>query len=313
MSYRIEMDEIPIVILNYNGLNLLKLYLDSVLNTEYPNEVIVVDNGSKDGSLDYLKSKGVKTIALEKNYGPAYARNVAIKRYNTKYMAFLDNDVLVPRDWLNPLVDTIKNKENIAAVQSVYTEWKWGDQPSEIPWFSTAAALTRRDILEKIGGFDEHYFFYWEDIELSWRLYRAGYKILMVPKSKVIHEAHGTAKKLPSAFTSYLMMRNQLILLLSFYNKKQIFTNFVPLVLIRFFQAFRPPNRKAKLKAIFSLSGEINYVRKKRAQLKEISRTYDDVFMEYLGRDPFGYIEFRSVFEGIRTKIHKNEQISVSS
>nr|WP_256201994.1 glycosyltransferase [Sulfuracidifex metallicus] len=60
------MEEIPIVVLNYNGLHLLKSYLDSVLNTEYPNEVVVVDNGSKDGSVEYLKSKGVKTISLDK-------------------------------------------------------------------------------------------------------------------------------------------------------------------------------------------------------------------------------------------------------
>ncbi|ARM74641.1 glycosyltransferase family 2 protein [Acidianus manzaensis] len=299
------MEEIPIVVLNYNGLNLLKMYLDSVLNTEYPNEVVVVDNGSKDGSVEYLKSKGVKVIALDKNYGPAYARNAAIKEFKTRYMAFLDNDVLVPKDWLNPLVEVMKDRSNVAAAQSVYTEWRWGEEPMEIPWFSTAASLTRRDLLESVGGFDNHYFFYWEDIELSWKLYRAGYSILMVPRSKVVHNAHGTAKKLPSPFVSYLMLRNQLILLLTFYSKKKILTNFVPLLMIRFFQSFRPPNRKAKLKAIFSLVAETKYILNKRKEIEKISKNYDDRFFNYLGKDPFGYVEFRSVIEGIKYKMEK--------
>ncbi|MCY0851018.1 glycosyltransferase family 2 protein [Sulfuracidifex metallicus] len=297
------MEEIPIVVLNYNGLHLLKSYLDSVLNTEYPNEVVVVDNGSKDGSVEYLKSKGVKTIPLDKNYGTSYARNVAIRTYKTKFMAFLDNDVEVPKEWLNPLVDVIKGEEKIAATQSVYTEWTWGDQPSEIPWFSTAAALTRRDVLERIGGFDEHYFFYWEDTELSWRLYRAGYKVLMVPKSRVYHEAHGTFKKLPSKFTSYLTMRNQLILLLTYYNKKKIVSNFIPLYMIRFLQSFKAPNRGAKLKAVLTLGKEIGYVMKKRSEIRKLTVNTDDRFLSYLGRDPFGFVELRSVAEGIRYKM----------
>jgi GT2 family glycosyltransferase len=174
-------EEIPIIVVNYNGIELLKKYLDSVLQTQYPSKVVVVDNGSKDGSVEYLKKKGVEVIQLDKNYGPAYARNVAIKKFKTKFMAFLDNDVMVPKDWLDSLVEVISSDDKIAAVQSLYTEWPYGDESREIPWFSTAAALTRRDVLEKVGGFDEHYFFYWEDAELSWRLYRTGYRVLMAP------------------------------------------------------------------------------------------------------------------------------------
>jgi GT2 family glycosyltransferase len=91
-------EEIPIIVVNYNGIELLKKYLDSVLQTQYPSKVVVVDNGSRDGSVEYLKKKGVKVIQLDKNYGPAYARNVAIKKFKTKFMALLDNDVMVPKD-----------------------------------------------------------------------------------------------------------------------------------------------------------------------------------------------------------------------
>ena len=76
-------EEIPIIVVNYNGIELLKKYLDSVLQTQYPSRVVVVDNGSKDGSVEYLKEKGVEVVQLDKNYGPAYARNVAIKKFKT--------------------------------------------------------------------------------------------------------------------------------------------------------------------------------------------------------------------------------------
>lgn len=299
-------EEIPIVVVNYNGIELLKKYLDSVLQTEYPSRVIVVDNGSRDGSVEYLKEKGIEVIALDKNYGPAYARNVAIRKFKTKFMAFLDNDVMVPKDWLNPLVEVISSDDKIAAVQSVYTEWPYGDEPREIPWFSTAAALTRRDVLEKVGGFDEHYFFYWEDAELSWRLYRAGYKVLMVPKSRVYHEAHGTFKKLPSPFTSYLLMRNQLLLLLTYYTKERIITNFLPIFFVRLLQSFSPPNRKAKIRGVFSIFKELDYVRKKRKEIERLTVDRSDRFINHVGKEPFGYPEFRSVLEAIRLRLMNN-------
>ncbi|WP_016731223.1 glycosyltransferase [Saccharolobus islandicus] len=305
------MEEIPIVVLNYNGLELLKKYLTSVLETRYPYKevVVVVDNGSNDGSKEYVKSLGVRLISLDKNYGPAYARNVALKTFKNKFIAFLDNDVWTPPDWLDPLVETITSDDKIAAVQSLYTDWPYGEQPRLIPWFSTASALVRREEILKVGGFDEHYFFYWEDTELSWRLYRAGYKILMVPKSKVHHEAHGTFKKLPSPFTSYLTLRNQMLLLLTYYDLSQLLTIFPILYIIRFVQSFKGPNRLAQIKALLSLFKEAKYVATKRKYIKEISNQ-GNVFLQMLGDQVFGYEEFTSVRQAIikrylKTKIFK--------
>ena len=297
------MEEIPIVVVNYNGLELLKKYLPSVLETKYPyKEVVVIDNGSTDGSKEYVKSLGVKLISLDKNYGPAYARNVALKAFKSKFIAFLDNDVMTPPNWLDPLIETIESDDKIAAVQSLYTEWPYGDQPRLIPWFSTAAALTRREVLLNVGGFDEHYFFYWEDTELSWRLYRAGYKILMVPKSKVYHEAHGTFKKLPSPFTSYLTLRNQMLLLLTYYDLQQLLTTFPALYAIRFAQTLRGPNKLARIRALLSIFKEIKYVISKRRYIKEISKQ-GNVFLQMLGDQVFGYEEFASVRRAIKKRI----------
>jgi len=88
LRFSIVVEGIPIIVVNYNGIELLKKYLDSVLQTHYPSRVVVVDDGSKDGSVEYLKKKGVEIIQLDKNYGPAYARNVAMKKFKTKFTAF---------------------------------------------------------------------------------------------------------------------------------------------------------------------------------------------------------------------------------
>ena len=90
LRFSLVVEEIPIIVVNYNGIELLEKYLNSAIQTQYPSRVVVVDNGSKDGSVEYLKEKGVEVIQLDKNYGPAYARNVAIKKFKTKFMTFLD-------------------------------------------------------------------------------------------------------------------------------------------------------------------------------------------------------------------------------
>ena len=286
---------VPIVVLNYNGLDLLRKYLKSVLETSYPNmEVVVVDNGSRDGSLEYLKEVGVRVIALDRNYGPAYARNVALKAFNSKYIAFLDNDVMTPPGWLDPLVEVAEGDDRIAACQSLYCDWPYDPSPREIPWISTAASLVRRDRAVRIGGFDEHYFFYWEDAEFSWRLYRAGFRVVMVPESKVFHEVHGTFNKLPSPFTSYLFLRNQLLLLASYYSKRRLVTNFPLIVDLRLLQSLRGPNRRARLRAVASLAWEANYLMRKRAEIQRLSQDFSDSFLNLVGDQVFGYGEFRS-------------------
>ncbi|NON63500.1 glycosyltransferase family 2 protein [Acidianus sp. RZ1] len=297
------MEKIPIVIVNYNGLSLLQKYLKSVMDTDYDEkEVIVVDNGSKDDSVNYAKNMGTTVISLDKNYGPSYARNIAIRKFKTRYMAFLDNDVMVNKDWLLYLFNEINN-ERVAACQSLYSNWPYNDEPREIPWFSTAAVLTRRDYLEKVGGFDEHYFFYWEDVDLSWRLYKAGYKILMVPKSKVYHEVHGTYKKLPSPFTTYLNWRNQLLILLTFYSKKDLVLKFPLIYVIRIFQSFYGPNKVSKIKATFSILNEFSYIIRKREEISKLEKVKGTPFIQMLGDDVFGYLEFKSIYDAIRRKV----------
>ncbi|EHP71197.1 hypothetical protein MetMK1DRAFT_00001550 [Metallosphaera yellowstonensis MK1] len=98
-------------------------------------------------------------------------------------------------------------------------------------------------------------------------------------------------------------MRNQLILLLTYYSKKKIITNFLPIFIIRLFQSFLPPNRTAKLKGVLSVFTELDYVKLKRKELEKISINWDDIFLNYVGKEPFGYPEFRSLIEAIKMKV----------
>jgi len=128
----------------------------------------------------------------------------------------------------------------VAACQSLYTDWPYGEEPGEIPWFSTAAALTRRDYLEKVGDLMTTYSsigrmlishgdYIKLDTRFSWYL---GLKFFT---KFMVH-----SKKLPSPFTSYLLMRNQLLLLLSYYDVKQLLTLFPLILTARFLSAFSP-------------------------------------------------------------------------
>lgn len=215
---------VSVVIVNYNASKFLLACLNSVFLNRYPNfEVIVVDNGSIDGSVeDVLEAYGNKNnfelIKNKKNLGPSLARNLGVKNAKGKYLAFLDNDTLPQADWLVYLVKAMEENPKIGAVQcklllaknrkhldyvgdylSQYgflvqkcqtEEEDKGQYDSEFEILSAKSAGMgmRKDVFDKIGGFDPDYFIYVEETDLGWRVWLAGYKIIFVPQSVVYHE-----------------------------------------------------------------------------------------------------------------------------
>ena len=215
---------VSVIIVNYNGETLLKRCVEAVLQNKYPNfEIIVIDNGSKDGSPLCLKElekqhSNVRVILLDKNYGPAYARNRGAEKANGIYLAFLDNDTVPDENWLVPLVETMEKDVSVGACQCKLLLFKepdkfdyagdylsqfgflvqqvqggekdvgQADQKVEILSAKSAAMIIRRNVFKKIGGFDEDYFIYLEETDLGWRIWLIGYKVIFVPESKVYHE-----------------------------------------------------------------------------------------------------------------------------
>lgn len=194
---------VSVVIPNYNGFLDLWVCLRSVLETDYPNfEVIVVDNGSTDGSFGYIKEMfpSVNVIRHETNQGSAAAYNAGIKHAKGEYVAILNNDMKVEGSWLRNLVAMMIGHHELGAVDGKYMNFssrkifdsvaaagrfmdRYGNiftrgladrdegQYDEITRVWVALSLFRKDALKKAGMFDPTFFFGYDEVDLCWRIY----------------------------------------------------------------------------------------------------------------------------------------------
>lgn len=235
--------QVSVIILNWNGKENTINCLESLKLTTYSNyETIVVDNGSTDGSVKYLKDNypGIKLIENGKNLGFAEGNNVAIKEVlkkgKSKYISLLNNDTVVKPDWLEKLVEALESDEKMGscqpkilslinpdtidavgifidrfggAAQEGHNEKDLGqyDQITEVFGVCAGAALYRAKMLSQIGLFDEDFFAYCEDIDLSIRARLFGWKSVCVPQA-VIYHIHSATLGNDSPFKKYLLERN---------------------------------------------------------------------------------------------------------
>jgi GT2 family glycosyltransferase len=241
-----------VVILNWNGLSFLKKFLGNVVeNSSDPGTAIyVADNGSKDGSAEWIASnyKQVRLIKFEKNYGFAGGYNLALNQIDAEYYILLNSDIETTKGWLNPLISYMDSDPSTAACQPKILSWshrdyfeyagaaggfidKYGfpfcrgrifsnvekdngqyDDTISIFWASGACMAVRSEAWKKCGGLDESFFAHMEEIDLCWRILSSGFRIMYIPQSIVYHVGGGS---LPyeSPFKTYLNFRNSLFLL----------------------------------------------------------------------------------------------------
>lgn len=246
------MHSTAIVILNWNGIEYLKKFLGGVVNnSNVPGAgIYVADNGSTDGSVDWLTQNfpAVKTLKLNKNHGFAGGYNLALSQIDADYFLLLNSDIEVTYGWLQPLLTHMDNNPDVAACQpkirSFYNKEffeyagaaggyidKYGypfcrgrifdktepdtgqyDSETDIFWSSGACMLVRAEAWKKCEGFDADFFAHMEEIDLCWRFSKAGYRVSFIPGSIVYHVGGGS---LPynSPFKTYLNFRNSLFLL----------------------------------------------------------------------------------------------------
>lgn len=217
------LDIVSVIIVNWNGRKFLSECLESLRKQAYRRfSIIFVDNGSNDGSIDFLKRNypEVKTIALPKNVGFSVANNIAIKTVKTEYVALLNNDAVADPLWLQSLIGALKSypeagfaaskmffydkPEIIDRVGDSYTRAGAGllrgraepaSSYNKQEWIfgaCAAAALYRTRMLRDIGLFDEDFFLLYEDVDLSFRAQLKGYKCLYIPEAIVHHKASGS-------------------------------------------------------------------------------------------------------------------------
>ena len=293
-----------VVVPNWNGAASLAECLDSLLAQSQKTHIIVVDNGSKDSSLEILqKYPAIEVIKHTGNKGFAGGVNAGFRRaieLGSNYVAAFNNDAVADKHWLKELVEQLeKNKGiGIAACKLLNADGKkldstgdyytvWGlpyprgrgesdldkyDSQTTVFGASGGASLYRVKVLEEIGLFDEDFFAYYEDADLSFRAQLAGWKIAYVPSSLAYHQIGATSSKV-KGFTTYQTMKN---LQLLYY--KNVPRHFMYRIGWRFFitQCLFLARAFSRRQAWAALKGDIKgsgLIFKKYSERKQIQRT----------------------------------------
>jgi hypothetical protein len=244
-----EKIRVAVLVLSHNGLRWLKRCLPSLISSAAPHVgIFVVDNGSTDGSLEYVRSHfpQFRILRLERNLGFAKAYDEAIHQVFADYVLLLNNDTLVlSHDWIDRLLEVVERDPSVGAVQckmvslieqdkldsvgvmgikywqgffdigKFETDRNQYDSPPINPFSICAgAALIKRSVYLEVGGFDPRFLAYMEDADFSWRLRLAGYRITYQPLAKIAHAWRGSWGHERDAFLTYLSRRNLLRMLL---------------------------------------------------------------------------------------------------
>ncbi len=243
---------IAVVILNWNGRHFLEKYLPGVESySQLPGvSVIVADNASTDDSLSYLQKNhpNIQVIKLDKNYGFAEGYNIALQQITSEYYVLLNSDAEVTEGWLQPMLELMQQKPDIAAcmpkIRSTADQTsfeyagaaggfidKYGytfcqgrlfntiekdsgqyDTETEVFWATGACCMIKAPLFHQMGGFDTSFYAHMEEIDLCWRLKNAGYSIWYTPHSTVYHVGGGMLPQ-SSSFKTFLNYRNNLLML----------------------------------------------------------------------------------------------------
>jgi GT2 family glycosyltransferase len=231
---------VTVVIVNWNGKKHLKGCLESLQKQSYQDfDTIIVDNGSNDGSVEYIQKNypSAKLIQLKSNMGYSVGINMGLEQSKNKYLIALNNDTTLEENWLSELLKTAESDESIGscqpkilslqnppvidsvglsiksdgeAFQIGFQEKDAGqyDNARELLGACSAALFYRRRALMQIGGFDADFFAYFEDVDVALRLWKAGWKCMCVPSAVVYHYGSATAVN-ESPFKTYLLTRNE--------------------------------------------------------------------------------------------------------
>lgn len=228
---------LSVIILSYNTKELTLNCLKSIVSNykkkleDREFEIILVDNGSKDGTVTSMNNlqltvNNLRIIENKENFGFSKGNNIGAKKAAGKYLLFLNSDAEVVDDGLYEMIDFLEKHQEAALVGGALKNYDGTFQGSTGPfynlfffflmlfgferigmvrksftkttsvdWVSGAFMMARRDIFEKLGGFDEHFFMYLEDMELCFRVKQLGYNVYFYPQVAVLHKEHGSSDR----------------------------------------------------------------------------------------------------------------------
>ncbi len=241
--------KVSVIIVNWNGKSLLEDCLGSLAaQTAKEIEIILVDNGSKDGSVEYVRERypGVKLISLPENLGFAGGNNAGIRVARGEYIALLNNDTKADPAWLENLLSSVESSppstgmwaskilsydnpeifDNVGLLLypdglgrgkgRLEKDHGQYDHPSEAFFPSGCAGLYRREVLTKIGLFDEEFFAYADDVDIGLRARLAGWGCQYVPSAKVYHK-YSASSAAYSPIKAFLVERNRIWVLFKYF------------------------------------------------------------------------------------------------
>jgi GT2 family glycosyltransferase/glycosyltransferase involved in cell wall biosynthesis len=236
-------DVVSVVLVNFRGVDDTIEAIKGLRDLDWPDhllEIVVVENGSGDDSLARLRAipGEIKVVASRKNLGFAGGCNLGVSKASGEFIAFLNNDARPDPGWLKEAILSFHTGRDVGAVASKVLDWEgkavdfvdsaitWygmGYKPhagerDRTEWsrekdvlFGTGAAMViRTRVFVELGGFDDAYFMFYEDVDLGWRLNLLGYRFVFQPKSLVYHKHHASIEKFGDFREHYLLERNAL-------------------------------------------------------------------------------------------------------
>jgi GT2 family glycosyltransferase len=328
---------VSIVVVNFNGGDLLRQCLITLLDTDYSNyEIIVVDNASTDESFieiidSFATDPRIKLVENSENVGHSEGCNIGARVAAGKYIVFIDSDIkFEAENWLKELVNVMEHDSTIGVAQAkiVLSENKscldcvclavdalgtWAanygsneemlKENFEILAASSGCCIVKRDVFNQVGGFDTDYFMYDDDTDLSLRVRLMGYRILFVPSALVIHRA-GVLRGV-SGLMLYYSSKNRLNTVLKNFELENVLWRFSVLfffmliVSAGFFIMKKHIEGKATLKGLMNPIGNLPDIWKKRVVFQSKRRIRDSELVKS------GFIrnDFQSTIQDFKIKL----------
>lgn len=255
---------VSVIVLNYNGLEYLAECCSSLSQLDYPSdcvELVLADNASTDGSVEFVRDRfpHMRILSFDRNHGFCAGNNLAVSRVASEFVAFLNPDMRVEPHWLTGLVEALYNKPETVCASSKILNWDgslmdfggtllqylghgradgYGDPNlgayDDLRYILApcgGAMIIDRQVFLDTGGFDEDFVAYFEDVDLGWRLWILGYKVVFAPQAVCYHVHFGSFSRQPEAKIQHLYERNALYTIIKNYEERYL-ARVLPLALL---------------------------------------------------------------------------------
>ena len=260
---------ISVVIVSHNGLGYLRRSISSILRSNYSFfEIIVVDNGSSDGSVQHIQDEFAKwlnriiVLPLRFNHGFSVGNSIGASKVSGEYILFLNNDTEVDPSCLGELINTMEHDTSIGAAQAKILFMDRRDtfdstgvflnvvgcgrtrglnekdrgqylNLDEISYAKGAAMVVRKNVWNRLEGFDSLFFTYFEETDFCWRVWLSGYRVVFIPSAKVFHTGAATISKLGSSKFNFQFYRNRIVTVVKNLSLKNL-VKYVPWLVIMY-------------------------------------------------------------------------------